>query len=186
MVVHHDAALADGMAIIELAAADLPGHIPTLADALDACQPLSVNIELKNDEADPDFDAGRSVVAPLVALLSSRGGVDRVLVSSFDRLMIEALHAAAPDVPTAFLVERLPSGPALAASMAELAARGHSAIHPHWRAVDGAVVVAAHAAGLLVNVWTCDDPAEMKRLAALGVDGICTNRPDLAAVALAP
>lgn len=32
--------------------------------------------------------------------------------------------------------------------------------------------------GLKVSCWTVDEPAEMKRLAALGVDAILTDRPD--------
>ena len=39
---------------------------------------------------------------------------------------------------------------------------------------------AAHAAGLAVNTWTCDDPARIGELIAWGVDGICTNVPDVA------
>jgi hypothetical protein len=39
---------------------------------------------------------------------------------------------------------------------------------------------AAHAAGLAVNTWTCDDPDRIGALLRWGVDGICTNVPDVA------
>jgi len=37
-----------------------------------------------------------------------------------------------------------------------------------------------HAAGAQVHVWTVDDPARIGALFAAGVDGIVTNRADLA------
>ena len=36
-----------------------------------------------------------------------------------------------------------------------------------------------HARKLRVNVWTVDTPDEMRRLIALGVDGIITDEPDV-------
>jgi glycerophosphoryl diester phosphodiesterase len=38
---------------------------------------------------------------------------------------------------------------------------------------------ACHDVGLELIAWTVDEPQEMQRLAALGVDGICTNDPRL-------
>jgi glycerophosphoryl diester phosphodiesterase len=45
--------------------------------------------------------------------------------------------------------------------------------------LDAGFVRKTRAAGLKLYVWTVDDPAAAKRLAALGVDGITTNRPGL-------
>ena len=52
---------------------------------------------------------------------------------------------------------------------------------PSFRTLDAANVAAAHDAGLLVLPWTVNDVAEMQRLIGLGVDGLITDRPDLAA-----
>jgi glycerophosphoryl diester phosphodiesterase len=41
------------------------------------------------------------------------------------------------------------------------------------------IVDEAHQHGFAVWAWTVDDPADMRRVTALGVDGIMTNRPDL-------
>ncbi|MGW0824463.1 glycerophosphodiester phosphodiesterase family protein [Streptomyces sp. NPDC002845] len=43
---------------------------------------------------------------------------------------------------------------------------------------DRAMVAAAHARGLKVVPWTCDDPATVEALMDMGVDGIITDYPD--------
>jgi glycerophosphoryl diester phosphodiesterase len=42
------------------------------------------------------------------------------------------------------------------------------------------MIRAAHRRGLEVHVWTINDPDQMRRLWQMGVDGIVTDRTDLA------
>ena len=69
LIVHHDPVLADGRAIVGLPRDALPGHIPTLADALDACAGAIVDIEIKNLPGEPDFDPSDRLADAVVALL---------------------------------------------------------------------------------------------------------------------
>jgi len=45
--------------------------------------------------------------------------------------------------------------------------------------VDRPLVDALHGPSMQLIVWTVDGPADMAQLLALGVDGICTNRPEI-------
>jgi glycerophosphoryl diester phosphodiesterase len=47
------------------------------------------------------------------------------------------------------------------------------------------VVEAVHARGAAILVWTVNDPAAVERFAALGVDGIVTDDPEMALQTLA-
>jgi len=58
-------------------------------------------------------------------------------------------------------------------------AAGGQGWFPTFSDVTPDAVAEARALGLKVGAWTVDDPAEMRRLAALGLDAICTDRPDL-------
>jgi glycerophosphoryl diester phosphodiesterase len=48
------------------------------------------------------------------------------------------------------------------------------------RAVDDALLVSARAAGLIVDVWTVNDPQALRAWMAKDVRWIETDRPDLA------
>lgn len=178
VVVHHDAELADGRRIVELDRADVPAPVCELGEALDACAGMSVNIEIKNWPDDPDFDATEWLAAFVVDEVRRRGDQGRVLVSGFHYPTIQEVRRLDPSVPTAFL--HLLSERSWSDLAARVAADGHAALHPWDPLVDADLVAAAHEHGLEVNVWTVDDPARMAELIALGVDGLCTNVPDVA------
>jgi glycerophosphoryl diester phosphodiesterase len=175
LVVHHDARLPDGRIIRDTVARDLRGEVPELAAALDACPGMFVNIEIKNDEAEPDFDASEWVAHRTAVELRRRGTPTRWLISSFRIETVDVCRRLLPDVRTAWLVME-PTATVIDRS----SAGNHVAIHPWVDAVTADSVRAAHASGLAVNTWTCDDPARMRELIAWGVDGICTNVPDVA------
>ena len=178
IVVHHDAALGDGRTIVACAAGDLPEWLPTLDAALRACDPLTVNIEIKNIPGDPDFDPSEGVIGEVAAMLESQA-YPPSLISSFHPPTVD--RARELGLRSALLVHPLvDQSEGLAAAIAG----GHDAWHPYFAVIDAELVAAAHAAGLAVNVWTCDEPEWMKRLRDWGVDGLCTNVPDVARAVL--
>lgn len=180
LVIHHDAQLSDGSLIRSVAARALPEHVPTLGAALDACAGMWVNVEIKNDPAEADFDPTDAIAGATIAALVARGEPERWLISSFRRETIDRCRALAPEIRTAFLCVEPPAG-----VVRSLARGGHAALHPYYRFVTAELLAECHAEGVEVNVWTCDDPDWMRRLAEWGVDGICTNVPDLALRTLA-
>jgi glycerophosphoryl diester phosphodiesterase len=183
LVVHHDRRLGDGRAIDESAGADLPKTVATLDDALDACAGMGVNVEIKHDRGDRDRAVALATTRRLVERVEERRpsdgghGFDRLLVSSFDRATIDLVHRIEPGLRTAALGHRVVR---LNRWLAEIAAGGHVAVNPWDPLVTAELVNRAHEQGLLVYVWTVDDPERMVQLADLGVDGIITNVPDVA------
>jgi glycerophosphoryl diester phosphodiesterase len=54
---------------------------------------------------------------------------------------------------------------------------GADAVMLQHRLVTESSVARAHAAGLPVLAWTVDEPADLERVVAAGVDGVITNDP---------
>jgi len=174
LVVHHNPHLADGRLIAHTAYADLPDVVPTLGEALDACAGMWVNVEIKNDPQEPDFDESESIADETVAHLVARGEDHRWLISCFRIETVDRCRALAPQIRTAWLCTAVPDG-----TPAVLAEKGHSALHPWVHMLDRDTIDRCHTLGIQVNTWTCDDPARMAELIEWGIDGICTNVPDV-------
>lgn len=178
LVVHHDAIISGAGPIIETDRADLAAHVPTLDEALAACGPLWVNIEIKNSPEDPDFDPGRGLALEVAELDRQRaalgGSADprrqRWLISSFDLVTVDLVRDNRPELETGYLVIEITD------AIIERAARcGHTAIHPWVDLLTREQVVALHAAGLRCMAWTCNDAERIAELVDWGVDGICTD-----------
>jgi glycerophosphoryl diester phosphodiesterase len=148
-------------------------RIPTLAEVLKALEgKLLVNVELK--DLSPK---GVGLEAPVVEAVRQGGMEKKVLFSSFNPFTLRRIRLLAPNVPSGLLYAHdLP----IYLRRAWLAPfTPHEARHPDFKMVDARLVKWCRARRLRVNVWTVDEPAEMKRLISLGVDGIITDVPDV-------
>jgi glycerophosphoryl diester phosphodiesterase len=148
--------------------------VPLMEDLFARFPEVRINIDPKHDAA----------VAPLVALIKRMGVQDRVCIGSFSGKRIRQvqdafdgrvctslgpggvlkLKSASAGLP----VRRWPEG------CAQVPVKGNGVT-----IVTRRFVQAAERCGLQVHVWTIDDEAEMRRLIALGVHGLMTDRPAL-------
>jgi glycerophosphoryl diester phosphodiesterase len=199
VVVHHDATLdrtTNGRGPIaartadELAALDAghrfhgdrggfggAGGVPRLADVLARYPGVRLIVELKvNDPA---------LAHRTIDLVRTAGAIDRVALGSFGTRVLRAARAYEPRIATG--ASREETRLALYRSWIRWPVR-----HPPYTAfqvpeMSGATRVVsprfvrdAHQAGAVVQVWTVNDEADMRRLLAWGVDAIISDRPDLA------
>ncbi|MHC5796523.1 glycerophosphodiester phosphodiesterase family protein [Lacisediminihabitans sp. FW035] len=189
-VISHDADLArtagitarvDELDFDELRTIDL-GHGQTYAsleEALQAFPEARFNIDLKSD----------AVVAPAVDAILRAEAVGRVLVTSFDNRRRLRAVGALPGVATS--ASAVPFAAALFAvklglvPLARRVLRDVQAVQVPER-LRGVRVISRRSvrllkrAGVEVHVWTVNDPDDMRRLLDLGVDGLVTDRADLA------
>ncbi|MEM1215101.1 MAG: glycerophosphodiester phosphodiesterase family protein, partial [Bacteroidota bacterium] len=86
----------------------------------------------------------------------------------------EAVHRQAPDQQLAYLIYQQNS---VAENLALLSFTPQI-YSPYYELLQPASVDSLHARGLQVIAWTVNDPAQMRRLLDLGVDGIITDYPD--------
>lgn len=148
-------------------------RIPTLEQVLETVgERLLLNIELKSMSL-RDNGLERAVIAQV----KRHGLDDRVILSSFNPLSLRRAKRSAPHIPTGLLYALDLPLPLRRAWLASLAP--HEARHPEHRMVDARYMAWARRHGYRVNVWTVDDPDEMRRLIGLGVDSIITNAPDV-------
>ncbi len=182
LAVHHDPVVPGAGPVHELAAADLPPHVPLLADAFAELVGLTVNIEVKNLPTEAAFDPEEQVAVDVARLVVGTGRTDAV-VSSFWPGTLAAAAAAGPDLRTGLLVL-----PGIGAEAAVDSARrlGCAAVHLPLALVDPSAVGRAHAAGLAVAAWTVSDAAGLAAALAAGVDTVITDDVAAARATLGP
>lgn len=152
--------------------------IPTLAELVELSPSVRFNVELK--ERGP-FDLPRA----LLAFIDRHGIGDRVVVAAErHELMRDFRQLAQGRIATsASRRECLQFWFASRLRLTALLRLPYQALQIPVRAGNLTVVTptlldAAHREGLMVHVWTIDEPREMRRLLDLGVDGLMSDHPD--------
>jgi glycerophosphoryl diester phosphodiesterase len=149
-------------------------RVPTLEEILDWSlrARLGLFLEIKDEPAGGFLEA-------LVAGLDRAEGRESAVVISFDPEALRAIRRLEPRAATGLLFDAALPDPVGSAAKA-----GAATLLPRHDLADAGVVERAHRAGLAVVAWTVNESAETRRLAALGVDGIMTDRPDRLIAAL--
>jgi glycerophosphoryl diester phosphodiesterase len=95
------------------------------------------------------------------------------LLTSFQPAALQGAREAAPQLPRALLLDTLRPG-----WLDEAQALGCAGVVTNHAVLDAASLAAIHGAGMRGLVYTVNDPAEARRLDALGIDGIVTDAVD--------
>jgi glycerophosphoryl diester phosphodiesterase len=147
--------------------------IPTLDEVFEAFgKKIFMNVELTN------YSTPFDVLVPKVAELVKRHNLQQwTLFSSFLPHNLMRTAGLLPEVPRGQLSL---SGSAGGWQRAWGNLISIQAEHPNTTQVTEKFVASAHKRGRRVHVWTVNDPADMKRLHALGADGFFSDDPLLA------
>jgi glycerophosphoryl diester phosphodiesterase len=153
--------------------------IPTLEEVFQVVgQRLYINIELTN-YASP----GDELPELAARLVEKYGLAQRVLASSFNAANLVRFRRQLPGVAVCLLALKGLAG--MPARRLQVSWHKFDGLNPYFSDVTPALVEHEHRRQRLVNVWTVNQPAEMRRLASAGIDGLITDDPGLARQTLA-
>ena len=158
-------------------------RIPTLAEVYEMFPATCVNVDIK----EPQPGAEEAVLR----VIRNAGAQERSLVVSDDHAVVRRFRrvsagristgASRLEITAFYIISRLGLQrlvhPAYDALQVPVEHRGVSLVTPRF-------VGAAHSRGVRADVWTINDPGEMRSLLDLGVDVIMTDRPETLASVL--
>jgi glycerophosphoryl diester phosphodiesterase len=178
LVVHHDPGLPGlgpirKLELVTLRQARLPNGepVPLLSEVLDLVGDRDVWVEVK--ALDPIWDSA------LLAILAAGPAPHRYAVHSFDHRLVGRLGRAQPTLRRGVLLSAY-----LADPVGAMRAVGASTLWQEWHFIDEELVRTIRAADLALVAWTVNELSDLRRLACLGVDGLCGNYPDRIRVAI--
>jgi glycerophosphoryl diester phosphodiesterase len=147
-------------------------RIPTYEEVARLCLDLGLwaNVEIK--PAKGHERATGEAVARMTRDLWKAAPV-APLLSSFSPVALAAAQEAAPEMPRGGLCDKLPDG-----WRGILKQLGCKAVHCNYQSLNGKLAADIHEAGYAILLWTVNDPAEARRLFAIGADCLVTDALD--------
>lgn len=165
-----------------------PQHMPSLLEVLELAREnhLQVYIELKPSKRDGVYGRYPGIAQAVMRDVLAADMLAQVLIMSFDWTLLPEIKALAPAAITGALVSEDVWQPRAPSALAELVARV-KASQCSWVNLDYDLFTPDfpgffHTHGLRLGIWTVNDAAGMRRLAASGVDSLTSDRPDLFAL----
>lgn len=147
-------------------------RMPTLDEALVAFPGVFFNVDAKQTEPD--------MIPALLRAIRHAKATDRVRIASFSARNLRNARALGYEGPTGLApseLARLMLAPIGLAKRMEI--RGDAAQVPErawgFTFASASAIDRLHVLGMRVDFWTIDDPANAKRLLAMGADGIMTD-----------
>jgi len=165
VVLDHDGVVRRGLRRVGIAAlrrADLPGHIPDLAELLAVSDP---GVDLSLDIKDP------ATAGPTIGAVEAAGREERTWLCGRDSDLID-WRGRSPGVRlvNSTRMQNIPEG--LPARVARLTAGGVDAVNLRWPEWDAGRLAVVHDAGLLAFAWDAQRRETLSAVLRLGVDGV--------------
>lgn len=174
VVLDHDGVIRSGVRrrqIAELRRADLPDHIPTLAELYEA---VGTDLPLSLDVKDPASADG--IVA--TARHAGGGAVDGLWLCTprWEEAAEWKQRWADVKVVDSTRRSRIKEGPERRG--ATLADAGVDAVNLHWSDWSGGLTTLFHRFGLVVFGWDCQHRRQLDALLRMGIDGVYSDHID--------
>jgi glycerophosphoryl diester phosphodiesterase len=156
--------------------------VPSLNDLAELVhgQHVGLFVEIKSDQT---YSPYRGIEAAVLRILHRYELIPRVRIVSFDLETLRGMRSLHDTVQTGGLFSRkslFRSGWTLSEALRSLVPLGCTLVGLEFPLLDERAVGECQRLGLGIAAWTVNDPAEMTRLADLGIDILITDRPDLA------